>query len=106
VARFTAQRFRFPAWRSRPACSALSAGRRGRAPDRLHRPHQPGREETDRGLGRRGQANYRGTDHIGKLGLEQSYEKQLHGTTGYEEVETGRRPRGAPLDRPPTPGNT
>lgn len=32
-------------------------------------------------------ANYRGTDHIGKLGIEQSYEKQLHGTTGFEQVE-------------------
>jgi penicillin-binding protein 2 len=33
-------------------------------------------------------ANYRGTDHIGKTGLEQSYERQLHGTTGFEQVET------------------
>lgn len=32
-------------------------------------------------------ANYRGSDHIGKAGLEQSYEKELHGTTGFEEVE-------------------
>ncbi|WP_410499418.1 penicillin-binding protein 2 [Chitinibacter sp. S2-10] len=32
-------------------------------------------------------ANYRGTDHIGKLGLEQSYEEQLHGVTGFEQVE-------------------
>ena len=32
-------------------------------------------------------ANYKGTDHIGKTGLEQKYEFQLHGTTGYEEVE-------------------
>jgi len=34
------------------------------------------------------QANYRGTDHIGKLGIEQSYESPLHGTTGFERVET------------------
>lgn len=33
-------------------------------------------------------ANYRGTDHIGKLGLEQRYERILHGTTGFERVET------------------
>jgi len=33
-------------------------------------------------------ANYKGTDHIGKTGLEQKYEFQLHGETGYEEVET------------------
>jgi len=32
-------------------------------------------------------ANYRGTDHIGKTGLEQSYESVLHGTTGVEQVE-------------------
>lgn len=34
------------------------------------------------------QANYRGTEHIGKLGVEQSYEGLLHGTTGFERVET------------------
>jgi penicillin-binding protein 2 len=32
-------------------------------------------------------ANYKGTDHIGKTGLEQKYEYQLHGQTGYEQVE-------------------
>ena len=32
-------------------------------------------------------ANYRGTDYIGKTGLEQSYENELHGTTGFEQVE-------------------
>ncbi|MCC7082852.1 MAG: penicillin-binding protein 2 [Burkholderiales bacterium] len=32
-------------------------------------------------------ANYRGTDHMGKMGLEQSYESRLHGTTGFEQVE-------------------
>jgi penicillin-binding protein 2 len=32
-------------------------------------------------------ANYRGTDHIGKMGLEQNYEASLHGTTGFEQVE-------------------
>jgi len=32
-------------------------------------------------------ANYRGTDHIGKTGIEQKYEFQLHGETGYEQVE-------------------
>ena len=33
------------------------------------------------------QSNYRGTDYIGKLGLEQSYERELHGITGFEQVE-------------------
>ena len=32
-------------------------------------------------------ANYRGSDYIGKTGLEQSYESELHGTTGVEQVE-------------------
>ncbi|QZA77153.1 penicillin-binding protein 2 [Deefgea tanakiae] len=32
-------------------------------------------------------ANYRGTDYIGKLGIESSYEEQLHGKTGFEKVE-------------------
>jgi penicillin-binding protein 2 len=52
-------------------------------------------------------ANYRGSDYIGKTGLEQSYEKFLHGTTGVEEVEVdsgGRAVR--TLSRtPPIPGN-
>ena len=32
-------------------------------------------------------ANYRGTEYIGKLGIEQSYENELHGQPGFEEVE-------------------
>lgn len=31
---------------------------------------------------------YRGTQHIGKLGVEQSYENQMLGTVGFEKVET------------------
>jgi penicillin-binding protein 2 len=38
-------------------------------------------EESEKG------ANYKGTDHIGKTGIEQKYEFQLHGETGYEQVE-------------------
>src|SRR6266571_4158423 len=58
-------------------------------------------------------ANYKGTDHTGKTGLEQSYERELHGTTGFEQVETdaaGRIVRGpavrtlAPRTAP-LPGN-
>ncbi len=33
-------------------------------------------------------ANYTGSDFIGKAGLEARYERALHGTTGFEEVET------------------
>ncbi|MGH8729579.1 MAG: penicillin-binding protein 2, partial [Burkholderiales bacterium] len=32
-------------------------------------------------------ANYRGSDYIGKSGLEQKYEENLHGVTGFEQVE-------------------
>lgn len=36
-------------------------------------------------------ANYAGTPTIGKLGIERYYESQLHGTTGFEEVEINNR---------------
>lgn len=36
---------------------------------------------------------YRGTDHIGKIGIEKSYEKHLLGTAGYEEIETNAQAR-------------
>lgn len=51
--------------------------------------------------------NYRGSHYIGKIGIEQSYEKQLHGTTGFEEVETDAAGRSIRvLSRtPPIPGN-
>jgi penicillin-binding protein 2 len=32
-------------------------------------------------------SNYKGSDHIGKGGVEQYYERQLHGTTGFQQVE-------------------
>jgi len=35
--------------------------------------------------------NYRGTDIIGKLGVERSWEQTLHGTTGIESVEVTAR---------------
>jgi len=52
-------------------------------------------------------ANYKGTDHIGKTGLEQSYESELHGITGYEQVEVDSGGRGVrTLSRTsPTSGN-
>lgn len=51
--------------------------------------------------------NYRGSQHIGKIGIEQSYEKQLHGITGFEEVETDAAGRSIRvLSRtPPIPGS-
>ncbi len=38
-------------------------------------------------------AKYRGTDIIGKNGIEKSYESQLLGTAGYEEIETNAQAR-------------
>lgn len=51
--------------------------------------------------------NYRGTDIIGKKGIEKTYESVLHGKTGFEEVEVTAR--GKPVRRlrkvDPTPGS-
>ncbi len=53
-------------------------------------------------------ANYKGTEYIGKLGVEQSYEKTLHGITGVEEVENTAGGRAVRRLRSTnaTPGNT
>ncbi len=37
--------------------------------------------------------NYRGTTHTGKLGIEKAYEKMLHGTVGYRQVEVNAEGR-------------
>ncbi len=38
-------------------------------------------------------SEYRGTNHIGKIGIEKTYEKYLHGITGYAEIETNAQGR-------------
>ncbi|MDX1557079.1 MAG: penicillin-binding protein 2, partial [Xanthomonadales bacterium] len=38
-------------------------------------------------------SNYRATAHIGKTGVEQAYEDLLHGTVGYQHVETNAQGR-------------
>src|SRR4051794_19183880 len=38
--------------------------------------------------------NYRGTDYIGKAGIEATYESELHGATGFERVEIDAAGRG------------
>ncbi|MDI1240152.1 MAG: penicillin-binding protein 2 [Polaromonas sp.] len=87
VARFAAQRFRFPGvdikarlFRSYPNGELAShvVGYIGR----INRAEKERIEESDE------EGNYRGTDYIGKLGVEQSFEAQLHGNTGVEQVET------------------
>jgi penicillin-binding protein 2 len=86
VARFTAQRFRFPGvdvqarlFRQYPLGETAShvIGYIGRINQK-----EAARLEED-GL----EANYNGTEHIGKEGVEKKYESYLHGTTGYEKVE-------------------
>jgi penicillin-binding protein 2 len=50
--------------------------------------------------------NYKGSAHIGKTGLEQSYEALLHGRTGFDQMETDASGRAVRmLSRiPPVPG--
>ena len=88
VARFTAQRYRFPGvdiqarlFRQYPLGQTAShvTGFIGRISQR----DAAVIDDMDDAAN----ANYNGTDYIGKEGLEKSYEKQLHGITGYEEVE-------------------
>lgn len=51
--------------------------------------------------------DYRGTEYIGKVGVEHSYERDLHGTTGVDEVEITAGGRAVRiLNRTPAvPGN-
>ncbi|WP_411880751.1 penicillin-binding protein 2 [Polaromonas sp. YR568] len=107
VARFAAQRFRFPGvdikarlFRSYPYGELGShvVGYIGR----INQAEKESIEDSD------DEGNYRGTDYIGKLGVEQSFEQQLHGTTGVEQVETsaGGRAVRKLASNPATPGNT
>ncbi len=52
-------------------------------------------------------ANYRGSEHIGKTGLEQTYERELHGITGMAQVEvdSGGRAIRTLSRTPPVSGN-
>lgn len=54
------------------------------------------------------EANYRGSDYIGKTGLEQSYEADLHGITGIEQVEVDAGGGAVRMlsHTTPVPGNT
>ena len=107
VARFSAQRFRFPGveikarlFRSYPYGELAShvIGYIGRI-------NQTEKEAIEQGDD---PANYRGTEYIGKLGVEQSYEHQLHGITGMQQVETsaGGRAVRRLSSNPATPGDT
>ncbi|MCW9023484.1 MAG: penicillin-binding protein 2 [Gammaproteobacteria bacterium] len=39
------------------------------------------------------ESDYSGTNHIGKIGIEKSYEDLLHGTVGFQRVETNAQGR-------------
>jgi len=106
VARFSAQRYRFPhvelrarLFRDYPLgeIAAHMIGYIGRiSPNDMER------------LEKRGEAAaYLGTNHIGKVGIEQSYENELHGTAGQEQVEitAGGRAVRTLSSTPSVPGN-
>ena len=106
VARFTAQRFRFPGvevqarlFRQYPMGEVAShvIGYIGR----INAREAAALEESDAA------ANYNGTDHIGKEGVEKRYERELHGITGYEQVERSAGGRAIRTLRrtAPTPGS-
>ncbi|MBI3480698.1 MAG: penicillin-binding protein 2 [Nitrosomonadales bacterium] len=107
VARFAAQQYRFPgveikarSFRDYPFGAKTShlIGYIGRINDA----EVAQLEENDLA------ANYRGSDYIGKTGLEQSYESDLHGTTGIEQVEVDAGGRAVRMlsSTSPVSGNT
>jgi penicillin-binding protein 2 len=109
VARFAAQRYRFPGveikarlFRNYPQGEVAShvLGYIGRINQREKVAMEEWEDEDI--------ANYKGTDYIGKLGVEQSYEKVLHGQTGVEQMETsaGGRAVRRLASHPATPGDT
>ena len=87
VARFAAQRYRFPGvdikarlFRNYPLgdVGSHAIGYIGRINQNEKTRIQDSEDE----------ANYRGTEYIGKLGVEQSFESALHGGPGVERMET------------------
>ncbi len=106
VARFAANRYRFPGveikarlFRNYPFGEVAShaIGYIGRINDR----------DLARIASWDESADYKGTDTIGKVGIELAYERELHGTTGVEEVEVDAAGRAVrTLSRvPPVSGN-
>lgn len=106
IARFAANRYRFPG-------VEINARLFRRYPNGALAAHVVGyigriNQKDMETLGADGRlSNYRGSEHIGKIGLEQMYERELHGITGLEQVEVdsgGRAVR--TLSRtPPVSGN-
>lgn len=105
VARFSVQRYRFPGvevqarmFRQYPLGDVAShvIGYIGRMSQK-DLDNLPEEEET----------NYQGTTHYGKEGIEKSYERILHGSTGYEEMEVAASGRAVRTlsTHPTVPGN-
>ena len=93
VARFAANRFRFPGveikarlFRYYPQGESAS-----HAIGYIGRINEQDQERLEQ-LGV--DANYRGTDTIGRRGIEASYQEDLHGTTGFEQLEIDAAGRG------------
>ena len=102
VARFAIDRHRFPGVE---IVAGLSR----------HYPHGPlashaigyvGRID-ERDLQRIDNSDYSGTTHIGKVGIERTYEDRLHGTVGFRQVETNAEGRvlRTLIRTPPVPGD-
>lgn len=88
LARFAAQQYRFPGVRVRTrlvreypmgAVAGHSLGYMGRISLRDRDAMQEWPDED--------QANYRGTEEVGKRGIELAYERELHGSTGFLRME-------------------
>ncbi|MDR2625340.1 MAG: penicillin-binding protein 2 [Zoogloeaceae bacterium] len=111
VARFTARRYLFPGvdvkarlFRQYPegALAAHAIGYISRINDNdLAWLEQEAAEHPDRNI------NYKGTTLIGKIGLEKEYELELHGVTGYEQIEVDAAGRAVRVlsHTAPVPGN-
>lgn len=106
VARFIARRYRFPGvdirarlFRQYPLGEVAS-----HALGYIGRVNARDLEEIEE---RGAEYNYRGTEHFGKTGLEQKYEFELHGQSGFEQVEVDAGGRAVRvLSRSaPIPGN-
>jgi penicillin-binding protein 2 len=106
VARFAANAYRFPGveikarlFRSYPFREVAShaLGYIGRISDK----------DVERLDAEGVQSNYKGSDFIGKAGIEASYERELHGVTGSAQVEIDASGRGIRTleSTPPVSGN-
>nr|VFJ47292.1 MAG: penicillin-binding protein 2 [Candidatus Kentron sp. FW]VFJ49195.1 MAG: penicillin-binding protein 2 [Candidatus Kentron sp. FW] len=88
VARFAANRYRFPG-------VDIQAHLTRNYPQGSMGVHVIGYVSriNERELAKLDSVNYRATSHIGKTGVEQAYEKLLHGRVGYQHIEVNAQGR-------------